>query len=223
MTQHEFIVELESVRQAKVRAVAYFVFAFGVKFFSCLSISLLTSGCDSGGKVLSPDEQVYEFAINEIVQDAAKEIYIFNNYNYGIISTESTESLMGIYSQLETFPSLLLSELLENSKVPGTIRWRPIMVNATFIDAELEQPLPNSYHYITRVALDHTSMEAVVLFGYACPALCGAHETIFTRSQMGNQERCTVMDFISTAHKNDHSVGFIGRVNNALVSKFLYV
>ena len=73
-----------------------------------------------GGKVLSPDEQVYEFVINEIVQDAATEIYISNNYNYGIVSTESMESLMGTYSQLETFPSLLLSDLLESSKVPGT-------------------------------------------------------------------------------------------------------
>ena len=53
------------------------------------------------------------------------------------------------------------------------------MVNSTFFGAELEQPLQNSYHYIARVALDHTSMKAVVLFGYACPALCGAHETIF--------------------------------------------
>jgi hypothetical protein len=150
-----------------------------------LILYLLVSGCTENEKVLSLDEQVYEFVFNEIMQDASTEIFISNSYGYGIVSSKSIESLKETYDQLETFPEALLSELLDNSNVPGALNWQPIMVNASFLDAESDQSSPSSYHYISRVSLDKESMEAVVLFGYACPVLCGAHDTILHLRKYG--------------------------------------
>jgi len=147
--------------------------------------AVFISACSFDKVGITLEDEVYEFVFNEIMQDASKEMVISDRHEYGIVVTETAASLKERYEELRTLPENLLNELLSNSEKQDVITWQPIMVNVNFIDASSKQPESNNYHYISNVALNNKSKEAVLLVGYSCPALCGAHDTILYLRKKG--------------------------------------
>ena len=155
------------------------------RILAFLFIPFFLSACSTESKVLTIEDQVYEFIFNEMIQDATTQIYISNRFEYGIVASESLSSLYNSYEELEEFPQTLLADLLSKTEVSGVLSWQPLMVNAKFIDSHSEQLESNSYHYVSDVSLNNETMEAVVLIGYTCPALCGAHDTLLFLKKQG--------------------------------------
>ena len=146
---------------------------------------LLLSACSNESKILTLEEQVYEFIFNEMMQDAATQIYISNRFEYGIISSETQESLNQTYEQLANFPQTLMADLLSKTNSSEALSWEPLMVNAKLIDSQSDQRESNYYHYVSDVSLNAETMEAVLLIGFSCPALCGAHDTLLFVKKFG--------------------------------------
>ena len=155
------------------------------KVLAFIVVPLLLMACSSESKTPTLEEQVYEFIFNELMQDAATQIYISNRFEYGILSSETLESLNQTYEQLADFPQELLSDLVSNTNSSESLSWQPIMVNAKRIDSSSDQRESDYYYYVSDVSLNTETMEAVLLFGYYCPALCGAQDNLLFVKKFG--------------------------------------
>ncbi|MEZ5471644.1 MAG: hypothetical protein R3E90_07675 [Marinicella sp.] len=166
-------------------------------------IILFSAGCKENDYRLSTEIQVYEFVFNEIIRDATKEILIENTFNADYLKDKKLEDLSNHFEELNQFPINLLERVIDSSDVQEDINWTPIMVNAQFIDLKalneenpnrinfwkaFKQEHPNhiGYYHISKAQIDYQNNEALVLVGYKCPALCGAHDTLIWVRKEGN-------------------------------------
>lgn len=158
---------------------------------------LVLFGCSKQEQGISIEHQVYEHIFNEIFQDARQSVLISDRYTLGMAKDMSVNELIS-YSNLNDLPPNLLSKLLTKGE-QGKQTWQPIMITASYIDASQDDiQLRNNfwkrfskehksggYYTLSRVVLDEKNEEAVVMFGYRCLVLCGAHDTLVYLKKTG--------------------------------------
>ena len=171
------------------------------------TVTLCSCSKHGNGDTLRLNQQVYEFVFNEIMNDATKKILIEKHYNNKYLSDKSINELVNGYKELQSFPPSLLKEIIEHSSQGEEIDWKPILINATFIDKQHDyksdekdsyvfwksfrdkHPQIGGYYSISKVAVNTRSLEAVVLFSYSCAVLCGAHDSLLFLKKEGAQWR----------------------------------
>ena len=165
-------------------------------------VVLLLPGCGKGGYRLTPEQQAYEFVFNELVQDATKEILIFENASLGIVRSMKMGELLDGYPKLMNYPAHLLEDIMRDSDSESRLDWKPIMVKVRFIDIRQPRgkernqfwfkfndlyPEHSGYYSVSKVAFDSASKDAVLVFSYSCAALCGAHDSILHLRKSGSE------------------------------------
>jgi hypothetical protein len=146
----------------------------------------LSSLC-SANTQLSLEQQAYEFVFNEIMQDAVSQINIVSTYKYGVLNNKTFVSALEQYPNLGKMPAHILRSLFLIGNAGEKVDWKPIMVNAQFFNWISQDLRPDRYYYVSKVAVDEDNLEAILLIGYHCPVLCGAHDTVVHVKKYGLQ------------------------------------
>lgn len=168
------------------------------------SLFVFFAGCSQKDARLSFEHQAYEFLFNEILQDSTHQILLSDRYSSGKAAGESAGELIETYKELTEFPQVLLKRFSEVSESTEKVDWNPIMVSAKYADMSDRPPSWSmawwqdfeernegfySYYSVSEVVVDSATLEAVFLFSYHCPALCGAHDTFVYLKKYGMEWR----------------------------------
>ncbi len=158
-------------------------------------------GCEKTGFRLTHEQQVYEFVFNKIMQDANKEVLIQSTYKGISIDHNAIGNIMK-RKDLKKFPTDLVIKVIKSTEKANELKWKPIMVNGKFIDVSLHEsnannkkkfwemfrktyPKHSGYFSVSKVILDKNGENAVLLFSYSCPVLCGGHSTFLHLKKKG--------------------------------------
>ncbi|MEM7362807.1 MAG: hypothetical protein AAF525_02180 [Pseudomonadota bacterium] len=147
------------------------------------------------------EHQVYEFIFNHYIQDAVTPILIARSSDATILSRFTLEEILERLHPGSVTDPAMLSELIDTQHRSISLDWRPIMVNASYLDTSKlprdgrgfwehfhrQHPEHSGYYVVSEVVLKGN--EAVVVIGYRCAALCGAHDAVFHVSKNGKSWR----------------------------------
>ena len=171
-----------------------------ISTFICI---LAIVACTGEEAALTPTQQVYDVVMNERLQNARTEVIVLKRTESSYLHDEHDDELRSYIEREVPIPDALLSKLFESANTSTAIDWKPVMINAIFVDKtdissesdwrspkfaedfRAAFPEQEEFFALSNVALSADQTEAALVLSHYCPAMCGSGEFLIYLKKIG--------------------------------------